>query len=102
MKKLVIFLMCMVAGYCVAQTSVKASNDTLYFEGTTVYVPKYDVEVKYLNKNGQPVNINSCANGVYIREIISKNMNFKLVEFYVKNEKREKQVKAWRYRQDQG
>lgn len=39
---------------------------------------------------------------VYIREIKSKNMNFKLVEFYIKDEKREKQVKAWRFRQDQG
>lgn len=88
MKTLLLFLLSFLLGYtCIAQTPnhIKAKNDTLYFENEKYYVPEYpDIKVVYCDSLGNPVDINKCCDGIYIKEYQSKD--FTLIQFYHKED----------------
>lgn len=98
MKKLLILLLSIIAGYCYGQQSIKASNDTLYFEGIQYYVPRCDLTITYYNLSGEIVDISKSEDGTYLREYTGTE--FKLIEFYYKSEKRKKQTKHFKFGKD--
>jgi len=89
MKKILLFIVGFLIGfYTIAQENVKANNDTLYFpDGINIHVPKYEeICVKYLDKNGNTVDITKAPKGFYIKEY--KSQEFTLVEMFCKDEEK--------------
>lgn len=91
MKRLLILLFSILCGFCMAQDRIPAKNDTLYFEHTKYYVPKYDVKINYLDSLGNVVDIKKCPVGLYTKQYVGQD--FVLVEFYYKSDAYESKKK---------
>ena len=86
MKKLILFIIGFLIGfYCFGQNKVFAMNDTLYFDDIEYYVPKYPDSVTiYCDYAGKQVNIKTCPEGVYLKELFIND--FRIVQLYYKKD----------------